>query len=147
MLDMTNKCDQSPVNDASDVRPPEAGIALCLSGGGYRAMLFHLGALWRLNEIGYLPKLARISSVSGGSITAGVLGLKWSRLAFDAQGVSGVFDGEVVQPIRALASKTIDEGAILGGILLPGTISDKVTEAYRKHLFGTATLQDLPADP
>ena len=37
-------------------------------------MLFHLGTLWRLNELGYLPKLARISSVSGGSITNGVLG-------------------------------------------------------------------------
>src|SRR4030095_10893384 len=50
---------------------PEKGIGLCFSGGGYRAMLFHLGALWRLNEWGYLPKLTRISSVSGGSITAG----------------------------------------------------------------------------
>ena len=58
---------------------PQPGIALCLSGGGYRAMLFHLGALWRLNEWGYLPRLARISSVSGGSITAGVLGLKWAE--------------------------------------------------------------------
>jgi NTE family protein len=26
-------------------RKPEAGIGLCLSGGGYRAMVFHLGAL------------------------------------------------------------------------------------------------------
>jgi len=47
---------------------PQDGIALCLSGGGYRAMLFHLGALWRLNEAGCLPKLARVSNVSGGSI-------------------------------------------------------------------------------
>ena len=46
-------------------------VALCLSGGGYRAMLYHVGALWRVNELGMLPKLARISSVSGGSITAG----------------------------------------------------------------------------
>jgi NTE family protein len=53
---------------------PRPGIALCLSGGGYRTVLFHLGALWRLNESAYLPKFARISSVSGGSITAGVLG-------------------------------------------------------------------------
>src|SRR5436305_6046076 len=81
---------------------PDPGIALCLSGGGYRAMLFHLGALWRLNEWGYLPKLARISSVSGGSIMAGVLGLKWSKLAFDATGVGQNFDAEVVQPIRTL---------------------------------------------
>src|SRR5947208_12453018 len=93
-------------------KKPQEGIGLCLSGGGYRAMLFHLGALWRLNEMGYLPKLARISSVSGGSITAGVLGFKWSRLAFNAQGVSATFDAEVVQPIRAVAGKTIDQGAI-----------------------------------
>ena len=31
---------------------PQDGIALCLSGGGYRAMLFHPGAFWRLNEAG-----------------------------------------------------------------------------------------------
>lgn len=30
--------------------PPEEGTALCLSGGGYRAMLFHVGSLWRLYE-------------------------------------------------------------------------------------------------
>lgn len=45
-------------------------IALCLSGGGYRAALFHLGALRRLNEVGALSKLDLISSVSGGSILA-----------------------------------------------------------------------------
>ena len=130
-----------------DPRTPLDGIALCLSGGGYRAMLFHLGALKRLNELGYLPKLARISSVSGGSITAGVLGLKWARLAFDASGVSRTFDAEVVQPIRDMAGTTIDQGAILGGIFLPGSISDKVIDAYRTHLFGHATLQELPDDP
>jgi NTE family protein len=126
---------------------PHKGIALCLSGGGYRAMLFHLGALWRLNELGYLPGLARISSVSGGSITAGLLGLKWSSLGFDDRGVATGFEREVVQPIRELARRTIDEGSIVGGILTPGSIGDKVAGAYREHLFGHATLQDLPADP
>lgn len=43
--------------------------------GGYRAMVFHLGVLIRLNEVGLLRWLGRVSSVSGGSITAGVLGL------------------------------------------------------------------------
>lgn len=43
---------------------------LALSGGGYRAMLFHVGALWRLNELGELGRLTHISSVSGGSIAA-----------------------------------------------------------------------------
>jgi NTE family protein len=39
-----------------------------LSGGGYRAALFHLGATQRLNELGILTQIATISSVSGGSI-------------------------------------------------------------------------------
>ena len=30
----------------------EEGVALALSGGGYRAMLFHVGAICRLNEVG-----------------------------------------------------------------------------------------------
>jgi hypothetical protein len=46
--------------DLSDLRepgaPPEAGIGLCLSGGGYRAMLFHVGGLWRLYESGMLKQ-------------------------------------------------------------------------------------------
>ncbi len=37
----------------------QPGIGLALSGGGFRATLFHLGSLWRLNELGYLPKLDR----------------------------------------------------------------------------------------
>ena len=48
---------------------PDHGTALCLSGGGYRAMIFHVGVLWRLDEAGLLSQLDRVSSVSGGSIT------------------------------------------------------------------------------
>jgi NTE family protein len=62
---------------------PQPGMALCLSGGGFRAMLFHLGTLWRLNEVGLMKGLARVSSVSGGSITAAQLGLVWKRLQFN----------------------------------------------------------------
>src|SRR5437762_3804113 len=101
--------------------PPRPGIALCLSGGGYRAMLFHLGALWRLNELAYLPKLTRISSVSGGSITAGVLGHRWSRLAF-VNDIATRFNEEIVTTIRSMANETIDVGDILKGIFLPGSI-------------------------
>src|SRR5690349_15848149 len=68
---------------------PESGIGLCLSGGGYRAMLFHLGALWRLNELGYLKRLTRVSSVSGGSIAAAVLGQRWGKLEFTETGPEG----------------------------------------------------------
>jgi NTE family protein len=54
---------QSPVREVgSGGQQFQPGVALCLSGGGYRAMVFHVGVLWRLNEIGSLPKLDRISS-------------------------------------------------------------------------------------
>jgi NTE family protein len=135
----------SPVSEPEEDHA-EPGLALCLSGGGYRAMVFHLGALWRLNELGYLAKLARVSSVSGGSITAAMLGLKWSRLDF-ADGVARRLEEEIVAPIRAFAHVSVDAGSVLKGIFLPGTISDKVADAYRKHLFGDATLQDLPDEP
>jgi NTE family protein len=139
---------KTPVNFiASDSTAPKpaAGIALCLSGGGYRAMVFHLGALLRLNEAGLLPKLKRISSVSGGSIAAGMLGLRWRNLVFK-DGVASNLTTEVIDPVRVLAGKTIDAEAIIGGILLPGTISDRVANAYKDVLFGNATLQDLPSD-
>lgn len=45
-------------------------LALCLSGGGYRAALFHLGGLTRLDELGVPSKVDTITSVSGGSIAA-----------------------------------------------------------------------------
>jgi NTE family protein len=139
-----------PVEDVDTGSPHaqvEDGIALCLSGGGYRAMLYHAGALWRLNEVGYLPKLARISSVSGGSITAGSLGLAWAQLGFDAAGVAAAFVAKVVDPLRGLAARTIDVGSVLRGALLPGTIGDRIAAAYCQHLYGDATLQDLPDAP
>lgn len=132
---------------ATETTGPRPGIALCLSGGGYRAMIFHLGTLWRLNETGLLRKLARVSSVSGGSITAGVLGLAWKKLGFDDHDVSASLKELVIEPVRRLGSDTIDRGSILKGMLLPRqSISDEVANAYREHLFGNATLQDLPAD-
>jgi NTE family protein len=92
---------------------PAQGIGLCLSGGGYRAMLFHTGVLLRLAELGYLGtadhigrhgptgSLMRISSVSGGSITAGVLGLAWQDLRVDDAGVVDRFREHVMRPVPA----------------------------------------------
>ncbi len=126
-------------------RKPQQGIALCLSGGGYRAMLFHLGALIRLNELKQLPNLTRVSSVSGGSITAGLLGLKWTKLNFE-NGIATRLLEEVVDPIRKLAAKTIDVLSALVGIVTGGAAS-RVAHEYRNYLFGNATLQDLPEQP
>ena len=126
---------------------PGQGMALCLSGGGYRAMLFHLGALWRLYEANLLHRIARISSVSGGSITAGVLGLNWHRLSFDPGKLQMDFIPHVVAPIRGLAGETIDRMAVIIGGVFPGRASDRIAAAYDRSLFHGATLQDLPDAP
>jgi NTE family protein len=135
-----------PVHDnPGDPDHPSPGIALCLSGGGYRAMLFHLGTLWRLNELQYLPRLNRISSVSGGSITSGALAMNWKNLQFNAEGFAQNFDQLVTQPLSKMASTSIDVSSVISGIF--GGISNQVAKHYRDILFGNTTLQDLPDDP
>lgn len=118
------------------------GIGLCLSGGGYRAMLFHAGVLWRLNDIGWLSKFARISSVSGGSIAAGVLASRWDSLKFK-ENVAADFEDEVIRPIMGLASRTIDIPAVLKGLFLKGGASKFIAGYYRKHLFGDMKLKEI----
>jgi NTE family protein len=44
-------------------------IGLSLSGGGYRATAFHLGTLNKLQQMGVLPNVNILSTISGGSIT------------------------------------------------------------------------------
>jgi NTE family protein len=133
-----------PVSPLADKKPrgPSPGMAISVSGGGYRAMLFHLGAFLRLYELGLLQRASRISSVSGGSITSAKIALEWHRLETREH-----FFEHVVDPIRRMARTTIDIPAIAAGLLLPGKVSDYVAFAYRRLLFGSATLQDLPARP
>lgn len=56
-------------------------IALVLSGGGIRAMVFHLGVMKLLAERGLLERVKRLSTVSGGSLLVGLIfqecGLQW----------------------------------------------------------------------
>ncbi|MBY0148846.1 patatin-like phospholipase family protein [Neobacillus niacini] len=46
---------------------------LCLSGGGFRASLFHAGLVRRLIYLDLFKHIHRINSISGGSITAGLI--------------------------------------------------------------------------
>jgi NTE family protein len=46
----------------------ELTIALALSGGGSRAIAFHLGCLRALHELGILQRVKILSTVSGGSV-------------------------------------------------------------------------------
>jgi NTE family protein len=127
-------------------KSPKKFSGLALSGGGFRATLFHLGVLWRMNELAHLGNLNRITSVSGGSILAGHLGCIWRDLDF-VNGVAGNFPDLVAEPIKQFCSRTVDGWAIAKGKLDPfNTAADYVTSAYNKHLYHGATLHDLPDD-
>lgn len=87
-------------------------FALCLSGGGYRAALFHLGALRRLNELGLVGEITTIASVSGGSIVAGHL-----AHALDWPMVGSLPNDEwylrVTAPIRRLTTVDVRTASVL----------------------------------
>ena len=124
----------------------EETLGLALSGGGFRATLFHIGSLWRLNEFGVLGKIDRISSISGGSICAGVLAQAWPRLEFTAS-VAATFSSTVVEPLREFCRRHVDAAAIVEGLLSPWTTSsERIEEAYATNLV-SGTLQDLVDTP
>lgn len=126
--------------------PDDIKVGLALSGGGYRAMLYSLGSLWRLNELGWLRKIDMITSVSGGSILNGVLATRWSKLTWAPLGdgfVATNFVDQVAKPVRAMGSTPVDVAAGVEGLIsIFSTISDKVTAAYDKHLFNGTKLQE-----
>jgi NTE family protein len=92
------------------------GIALCLSGGGFRSALFHLGGLRRLNELGVLGKVDVISSVSGGSILSAHLAGNVTDWPEPGDRISD-FDRAIAEPIRRFVSKNLRTLPIAGRLL------------------------------
>ena len=122
-------------------RPHEIGLAF--SGGGFRATLFHLGSAWRLNELSLLEAIDRLSAVSGGSLLAGLMAVRWSHLDF-RDGVATRFRQEIARPIWDFCSLNLDVWAAARSFLLR---SNALPHYYRKHLVGDQTLQDMPDSP
>jgi NTE family protein len=131
-------------------RTRRRGIGLCLSGGGYRATLFHLGALRRLHELGVLarPDFRTVSSVSGGSIAAAQLATALARQ--DASMDRAAWIREVEAPLRAFTRRDIRTRALLKR-LLPWNWADSTTgveELARRYEELTALrLAALPSVP
>ena len=131
------------------------GIALCLSGGGFRAALFHAGAIRRLNELGVLSRVRTISSVSGGSIASGLLATVWTRLARVGDRFTNL-ESLFEQPLRAFCGSNIRNGPLLWGRLNPRnwprllssafSATDLLAVEYRR-LLGSVRLSALPDSP
>jgi len=92
---LKNNNDISPKNDCHK-------IGLALSGGGFRASIFHIGTMAALAEAGILHKFNMISTVSGGSIIGAYYYLKVKRLLEGSRG-----DG--MQPSKEAYVKIMQE--------------------------------------
>ena len=95
----------------------EEQIGLALSGGGFRASLFHLGGLWRLNEMGRLSEINAISAVSAGALVAGVLGTRWNKLKF-SEATADNFAELIAEPILELCSHNLDVSSAFAGLVV-----------------------------
>lgn len=129
--------------------PQRQGKALCLSGGGYRAALFHLGACRRLHELGILQELDAVSSVSGGSIFAAHL----ARCVVEAGGrVPPNYERQVAVPFRQFVTHDIRTWPALRRLwpwewFNPGAGAEALAGQYRKYLVGDLLLGQLPDKP
>src|SRR5438270_4212515 len=103
-------------NFAAKPKAQRKGVGLALSGGGYRAALFHLGGLRRLDELGILQQVTTVSSVSGGSIISAHLAtrLKWPLTAPVQD-----WDTRVAQPFRTFTQINIRNAPVFKRYLLP----------------------------
>lgn len=132
-------------------------IALCLSGGGFRSALFHLGALRRLKELRLLHDVSLVSSVSGGSILAGFFAHVLARRgaadspADFAQWLDDVdWETAVASPFRAITGRDFRTAPVLKNVLwnwiLPGPRVRDLERRYRERV-SDLRLGALPRHP
>jgi NTE family protein len=128
-------------------------IALALSGGGFRASVFHLGVLRRVAELGWLSQVDMISTVSGGSILGAFIALRWSEIENSG---ADVFDRCIVRPFIDLVSSRdfIREWALRLPAVLPRKMFDRTytrtslaAELLGQWFFESKNCADLPARP
>ena len=139
------------------MNPQEKRIGLALSGGGFRATLYHLGLVRFLRDAGILPSVSHITAVSGGSIIAAHLALNWNRYTgsesdFDA--VAAELLAFIRLDVRNRILRRFPLGLLVRGPrLLAGRSNRKLTRAglleyhYEKFLFGDRSLFELPERP
>ena len=89
------------------LRAATGKVGLALSGGGFRASLFHIGTLARLAECRMLRRVEVLSCVSGGSILGAYYYLKLRRL-LESKADAEIQDADYVTLVRELAEEFLD---------------------------------------
>jgi NTE family protein len=123
-------------------------IALALSGGGFRATVFHLGGLARLAEEERLEEVNYLSTVSGGSLCAGLV---FARNNF-LWPTSSEYKQQVLPQVREVMTQKDLKGALIRRILtrffeITDTRADDLSILMQEHWGIDITLEDLPETP
>jgi NTE family protein len=123
-------------------------IGLALSGGGFRATVFHLGVLSRLAVESRLEDISFLSSVSGGSLTVGLLlalnDLRWPT--------SGELSGGLLSAARRLLlTEDLQRSLLLRTAVRPwrllGSRAGDLSEAIQRKWGLRGWLNALPERP
>jgi predicted acylesterase/phospholipase RssA len=131
---------------------PDGGLGLTLSGGGFRATLYHLGVVRFLYDAGALSRVRRICSVSGGSILAAHLVLNWGRYT----GKAADFDAaakELLDLVRSDLRGRVVRRWLLGlltclrWVSWTGLSRIRLLEREYQRLYGKKQLKDLKGGP
>lgn len=116
-------------------------VGLALSGGGSRAIAFHLGCMRALHDRGILDQTKVISAVSGGSLIAGMYAYQQSTFEeFDAsvvdllrEGLSGSILRNAFLSTNVL--RTVATILIAGGAALGATIARNLMSALSRFRY------------
>jgi len=108
--------------------------SLRIAGGGYRAALFHLGALTRLNDLGLLSEIDTVGATGGGSILAALLA---ARVPWPLHGAFPEWPEAVAAPMREIA----------GSGPIAGRATDSTAEERYARELAAAMGASLPERP
>src|SRR3954467_1771499 len=128
-------------------------IGLALSGGGFRATLYHLGLVRFLRDAGRLRQVTHITSVSGGSVLAAHLALNWDRYT----GTEDQFDAAAAEILAFVRMDVRNRIIRRYPLALPATLPRRLLGKsnrrlgrtwwlewhYRKYLYGDTSLFQL----
>ena len=134
---------------------PKLGLAL--SGGGFRATLYHLGVIRYLRDAGALQEVSDIASVSGGSILAAHLVLNWDKYTGDEDDFSAAAS-EIIDFVQFdIRNHIVRRLPLIYSLKMFGKLARRemnylspnavLEKYYREFLYGDTCLYELPDLP
>ena len=127
-------------------QPQSRDVALALSGGGFRAVAFHLGCLRALHDRGLLDRVHLISAASGGALVAAMYAYRTDDFeGFDRRVEDLLRSGITPRIVRqALFSRravqALATGAT-GGVVALGALGLRFVAGVLSTVGGTESLQ------